>query len=634
MMNALKTIIFVVVIIALQSCRIIQTAPPSGSIISSSGNNDCMAGNTCVVDVQNGSTFNDTFTAVPEPGYTFRGWKKAKGHLCGGKKAPCELRLPGNFTEIDFDASLVAVFGSPGSYSDFTLFVGPGPEQTEFSRWSTGTLQGELNVASSLGNRSLLMGLTNPTGRIDGNSAMPAMPQKSLIFSDSVSGNKTFIQFGDESRPGISVVKISSLALNHTIYIDESQIRLASGFLHSQWGGTSLGYEYPQKVAFRLESSTSGSYATGTDSYRSRFCDSVHTEGSSSNSYIEELGQSLVDSCEGIRTMLTDLTGWYAPSGWVKAVLDEAVEMLSGDLPEYLDELEQEVSAIPAEELPLSPFVGSMDSFSCHDFGVYDEYLGMQECLVQANDQYPTVVEEIQNESTENAIFNTDLAPESVYCQLQYEDNAGYIGSEGSCVSTRDECQEAGGTLRVAGFNKEGCLRLCPGGGLGLTEIAYTSYNDNYHKSTCVDINDMGKNIMERVSQEDACSAGFVEACNSDPGDGAVAVYVYVMIIQNPSKCCEPSTITYSSIFETFEEFSDVNQSKWSIAFASSLGLKIEINPQSISGRTLPTLNGGDWVSGVASMWHDRSTAEIRFQNGIEVEKLGDTIIEIVDWSP
>jgi len=219
--------------------------------------------------------------------------------------------------------------------------------------------------------------------------------------------------------------------------------------------------------------------------------------------------------------MLTDVTAWWAPSGLVKAVLDEAVEMFSGDLPEFLDELEQEVSAIPAEELPLSPFVGRMDSLSCYDFGIFgDAGLGMQKCLEQASDQYPTVVEEIQNESIENTILNTTLTPGAAACALIYEDNAGIIGLEASCVTTRSECKEAGGDLAFIASSREECLARCGDGGPGSSIISYDSSQDAYYKQTCVDINDMGNNIVERVSPEVACSSGFVEACNSDPGDG------------------------------------------------------------------------------------------------------------------
>ncbi len=97
--------------VALQGCKIIQISERGGAIRSASGNLDCPAESTCIVDVEDGSAFSDTFTAVPEPGFRFAGWKRGNKHLCGGSLEPCALvDVPGELTQKDLDLPLVAVF--------------------------------------------------------------------------------------------------------------------------------------------------------------------------------------------------------------------------------------------------------------------------------------------------------------------------------------------------------------------------------------------------------------------------------------------------------------------------------------------------------------------------------------------
>lgn len=95
----------------LASCRLIVEVPEGGSVESRTGNNDCSADTTCVIDVENGTAFSDTFVAVPDPGYSFSGWLEAAGHLCGGSLSPCAVEgVSGAFTSLDIDLSLVPRF--------------------------------------------------------------------------------------------------------------------------------------------------------------------------------------------------------------------------------------------------------------------------------------------------------------------------------------------------------------------------------------------------------------------------------------------------------------------------------------------------------------------------------------------
>lgn len=100
-------LIVVLLPILLSACQITQETPAEGSIVSASGNYDCGSGQTCIVDVENGASFSDTFTAIPNPGYRFVEWKKADKYLCGGNSSSCALlNVPGVLTDQDIELFL------------------------------------------------------------------------------------------------------------------------------------------------------------------------------------------------------------------------------------------------------------------------------------------------------------------------------------------------------------------------------------------------------------------------------------------------------------------------------------------------------------------------------------------------
>jgi hypothetical protein len=75
-------------------CKVEIHTPEQGSVISSSGDNDCGPGLVCIVDVMD-MFFAEEFTAIPNPGYVFESWKKDKGgYFCGGSSLPCNLSFP------------------------------------------------------------------------------------------------------------------------------------------------------------------------------------------------------------------------------------------------------------------------------------------------------------------------------------------------------------------------------------------------------------------------------------------------------------------------------------------------------------------------------------------------------------
>ena len=95
----------------LQACRITQTAPENGWILSRTGLNDCPSGQTCTIDVDGGAGFSDTFTAVPADGYVFSGWVKNRLFLCGGKVGSCAVEnVPADLTSLNVEVLLEPAF--------------------------------------------------------------------------------------------------------------------------------------------------------------------------------------------------------------------------------------------------------------------------------------------------------------------------------------------------------------------------------------------------------------------------------------------------------------------------------------------------------------------------------------------
>ncbi len=105
-----RALCIALLLVLVQGCKLTLIAPPGGAIESRTGDNDCPAGQTCEIDIP-GVPFSDTFTAVPDPGYIFLGWKPGYAFLCHNKTTPCELEnIPASVTAQNFDLNLEAVF--------------------------------------------------------------------------------------------------------------------------------------------------------------------------------------------------------------------------------------------------------------------------------------------------------------------------------------------------------------------------------------------------------------------------------------------------------------------------------------------------------------------------------------------
>ena len=126
-----RTVLSLLLLIALTGCRIEQTTTSGGYISSASGEYDCPESSTCEFDVPNGEPFIETFRALPEFRYAFAGWRSSESYLCSGNTSICRVNLPTWATSFDGTAYMTAEF-----YHQPEL-VNPGAIAVEYGLWST-----------------------------------------------------------------------------------------------------------------------------------------------------------------------------------------------------------------------------------------------------------------------------------------------------------------------------------------------------------------------------------------------------------------------------------------------------------------------------------------------------------------
>ena len=73
----------------LVACKIVVTVPKGGKVVTEDGF-VCQAGEVCVIEVSD-DTFDSTFTAMADEGYTFTRWARKPSALCGNQTGSCHL---------------------------------------------------------------------------------------------------------------------------------------------------------------------------------------------------------------------------------------------------------------------------------------------------------------------------------------------------------------------------------------------------------------------------------------------------------------------------------------------------------------------------------------------------------------
>lgn len=82
MKQALKLLLLISIAALMTACKLAVIVLEGGEV-QSTASGTCMAGNNCIVEVHD-TTFSETFTAIPNEGWYFHGWKSDGRFFCGG----------------------------------------------------------------------------------------------------------------------------------------------------------------------------------------------------------------------------------------------------------------------------------------------------------------------------------------------------------------------------------------------------------------------------------------------------------------------------------------------------------------------------------------------------------------------
>jgi hypothetical protein len=85
-MKTLKMLMLISVIFFVAGCKLAAIVVEGGEVQSTSSGT-CIAGSVCIIEV-NDTNFNETFTAVPDPGWYFKKWNSGEGFLCSKSTGP------------------------------------------------------------------------------------------------------------------------------------------------------------------------------------------------------------------------------------------------------------------------------------------------------------------------------------------------------------------------------------------------------------------------------------------------------------------------------------------------------------------------------------------------------------------
>jgi len=128
----LKLMALLAVSLVVVGCKLQVVVPPGGRVVSESGNFSCEAGESCTVDVTD-VFFDETFRAVPDPGYTFVSWRQRLKGWCAGRNAPCRLTTTGfadtpllPILDEDYVFYLQPIFARPARWSRLADLPHPG----------------------------------------------------------------------------------------------------------------------------------------------------------------------------------------------------------------------------------------------------------------------------------------------------------------------------------------------------------------------------------------------------------------------------------------------------------------------------------------------------------------------------
>jgi len=83
---------FCAICLLLVGCKVELIVPDNGQVTSTNGQYDCAVNQSCIFDIEDGS-FEQTFTAIPAPGYRFVAWSTTESNVCEGITTACTLSM-------------------------------------------------------------------------------------------------------------------------------------------------------------------------------------------------------------------------------------------------------------------------------------------------------------------------------------------------------------------------------------------------------------------------------------------------------------------------------------------------------------------------------------------------------------
>jgi hypothetical protein len=104
---ATSTRLFIVLVTVAATCLLagckLAVIVVEGGYVHSASNGDCLEGTICIVEV-NDTSFSESFTATPNPGWYFEKWNSGDRFFCGGSTNPtCTLSFEGHEQSEDVE---------------------------------------------------------------------------------------------------------------------------------------------------------------------------------------------------------------------------------------------------------------------------------------------------------------------------------------------------------------------------------------------------------------------------------------------------------------------------------------------------------------------------------------------------
>ena len=125
-----RTLTIATLALLVTGCKLAVMVSSEGNVVSSSGTRNCSGPGYCEFAITD-SSFSETFTAVPRPGFEFVKWQDGGGFFCAKSTDPvCTVEMPNE----DFGDAVVAlfltgsirpVFSDPGNVVDTVYLTRP-----------------------------------------------------------------------------------------------------------------------------------------------------------------------------------------------------------------------------------------------------------------------------------------------------------------------------------------------------------------------------------------------------------------------------------------------------------------------------------------------------------------------------